>query len=150
LYIGSNGGAMIHELDVRTAEARCIDLPGTGDYGSAASWALVMSHDGGTLWGVSPGYGRVVGIDVVTRKVRTAFRLAIPKWTLGTATSAALAPDGKRVALAEGKNIAVVDLAARTIASHGNVHALALGYSPDQTRLWVVGERSRVTALPVS
>ena len=64
LYLGSNGGAMMHELDLKAAKARCIDLPGTGDYGSASSWALSLAPDGRTLWAVSPGYGRVVGIDV--------------------------------------------------------------------------------------
>ena len=61
LYIGSNGGSMVHELDLKTATARCIDLPGTGDYASSTSWALVLAKDGRTLWAVSPGYGRVVG-----------------------------------------------------------------------------------------
>ena len=31
LYIGWNGGSMVHELDLKTSAARCIDLPGTGD-----------------------------------------------------------------------------------------------------------------------
>ena len=55
---------MIHELDLKSATARCIDLPGTGDYGSATSWALSLAPGGRTLWAVSPGYGHVVAIDV--------------------------------------------------------------------------------------
>ena len=42
LYIGSNGGSMIHALDLDTATARCIDLPGTGDYLASTAWALAL------------------------------------------------------------------------------------------------------------
>src|SRR4029077_19018032 len=99
LYIGQNGGAMIHELDLKTAKARCIDLPGTGDYGAATSWALQLSRDQRTLWGISPGYGRVVAIDVARRAVTSAFRVALPSWSLGSGTASALSPDGLRIAL---------------------------------------------------
>jgi len=76
LYIGQNGGAMIHALDLKTAKARCIDLPGTGDYGAATSWTLQLSKDQRTLWGISPGYGRAVAIDVAQRAVTSAFASA--------------------------------------------------------------------------
>ncbi len=135
LYIGQNGGAMIHELDLKAATARCIDLPGTGDFGSATSWALTLSRGERTLWAVSPGYGRVVAIDVKTRTVARAFRLSLPYWRLGTGTAAALAPDGRRVALADGQTVAVVDLQARHIVRRDTERALALGYSPTG-RLW--------------
>src|SRR5438477_2118682 len=113
LYISQNGGAMVHELDLKAAKARCIDLPGTGDYGSATSWAMLLSKDGGTLWAVSPGYGRAVGIDVATRQVSSAFRITLTNWNLGNGTRAALAPDGLHVALADGKSVAVVGLTER-------------------------------------
>jgi hypothetical protein len=136
LYIGSNGGAMVHELDLKTAKARCIDLPGTGDYGSATSWALVLSADGRTLWAVSPGYGRVVAIDVVTRKATSTFRIELPSWNLGMGTSAALSPDGQQIAIADRETVAVVGLAERKIVQRNPGHALALGYSPDGANLW--------------
>ena len=135
LYIGSNGGSMIHELDLKAAKARCIDLPGTGDYGSATSYALVLSPDARTLWAVSPGYGRAVAIDVRTRSVSTAFRFELPYWNLGNGTSAALAPDGERVALADGETVAVIGLAQRKIVARNPGKAIALGWSPDG-RLW--------------
>jgi hypothetical protein len=136
LYIGSNGGAMVHELNLKTAKARCIDLPGTGDYGSATSWALLLSKDGRTLWTVSPGYGRVVAIDVLTRKATSTFRIDLPSWNLGMGTSAALSPDGRQIAIADRKTVAVVGLAERKIVQRGPGHALALGYSPDGANLW--------------
>jgi hypothetical protein len=136
LYLGSNGGAMVHELDLKTAKARCIDLPGTGDYGSATSWALVLSKNERTLWAVSPGYGRVVAIDVVTRKATDTFRIQLPSWNLGNGTSAALSPDGSRIAIGDGETVAVVGLAERKVTQRDPAHALALGYSPDGATLW--------------
>ena len=136
LYLGSNGGAMIHELDLKAATARCIDLPGTGDYGSATSWALVLSRDGRTLRAVGPGYGRVVAIDVRSRKVIDAFRIDLPSWTLGAA-NAVLSPDGRRIAIANGEAVAVVDLAARRIVDRTTAKkTIAVGYSPDGSTLW--------------
>lgn len=136
LYIGGNGGAMIHELDLKAAKARCIDLPGTGDYGSATSWAMQLSKDGRTLWAVSPGYGRVVAIDVTRRTVSSAFRVSLPGWALGTATASALSPDGTRIALADSNSsVAVVDLVAHKVAQRDPAKAIALGYARDG-RLW--------------
>ena len=136
LYIGQNGGSMVHELDLKTAKARCIDLPGTGDYGSATSYALVLSKDERTLWAVSPGYGRVVAIDVVSRKATDAFRISVPQWNLGMGTSAALSPDGQRIALADRQTVAVLGLAERKVVQRDPAKALALGYSPDGATLW--------------
>jgi hypothetical protein len=135
LYIGSNGGSMIHLLDLKAATARCIDLPGTGDYGSATSTALVLSHDQRTLWALSPGYGRAVGIDVRTRKVVSAFRFDLSSWNLGGGTSAALAPDGKHVALSDNQTVAIVGLAEHKVVERNPGKAVALGWSPDG-RLW--------------
>ena len=135
LYLGSNGGAMIHELDLKSATARCIDLPGTGDYGSAASWALSLAPGGRTLWAVSPGYGHVVGIDVLRRKVTTAFSIDVPNWSLGDGTRAAISPDGKQFAIADGTTVALVDLTRQRIVERRAGKASALGYSPEG-RLW--------------
>jgi hypothetical protein len=136
LYIGSNGGSMVHELDLKTAKARCIDLPGTGDYRSSTSWALVLAKDERTLWAVSPGYGRVVAIDVATRRATNAFRIQLPRWNLGMGTSATLSPDGGQLAIADRESVAVVGLAEQKVLERNAAHALALGYSPDGATLW--------------
>lgn len=135
LYIGENGGAMIHALDLKTAKARCIDLPGTGDYGAATSWTLQLSRNGQTLWAVSPGYGRVVSIDVAGRKVSKAFSIDLPGWYLGFGTASALSPDGTKIALADKKTVAILDLGTGTITQRDPGKAIALGYAPDG-RLW--------------
>ena len=135
LYIGQNGGSMVHELDLKSATARCIDLPGTGDYGAATSSAMLLSKDERTLWTVSPGYGRAVGIDIATRQVSSAFRITLANWTLGNGTRAALAPDGTHLALADGRSVAVVGLAEQKVLERNAKKATAVGYSPDGT-LW--------------
>lgn len=136
LYITSNGAAMVHELDLRTASARCIDLQGTGDFGSAATWAIVLARDAKTLWAVSPGYGRVIGIDVATRRVTSAFRIDLPLWNTGNPTAAVLSPDGTRIAIADRETVALIDLTRRSVAQRDRGKAIALGYSPDGARLW--------------
>jgi hypothetical protein len=136
LYVGGNGAAMVHQLDLRTADAKCIDLPGTGDFGAAATWTMTLSSDQRTLWAVSPGYGRVVGIDVATRQPTAAFSVNLPYWNSGTTPAAALAPDGTHVALADNETVAVIDLDAHKVVSRAHARAKALGYSPDGDHLW--------------
>jgi hypothetical protein len=136
LYVGQNGGAMVHELDVRRAVARCIDLPGTGDFNKGTSYAMQLSPDARTLWAVSPGYGRVVGIDVASRTVRTAFRFK-PAWQVESpsAAVAAISPRGDRLAVALATDIYVIAPATHAVV-HWNRAAGALAFSPDGTRLW--------------
>jgi hypothetical protein len=136
LYVGGNGAAMVHQLDLRTAAAKCIDLPGTGDFGAAATWTMTLSRDQHTLWAVSPGYGRVVGIDVATRRPTAAFSVDLPYWNSGTTPAAVLAPDGTHVALADNETVAVIDLDAQKVISRAHARAKALGYSPDGAHLW--------------
>jgi len=141
LYVGQNGGSMVHELDVRRAVARCIDLPGTGDFNKATSYAMQLSPDGRTLWAVSPGYGRVVGIDVASRTVRAAFRFQ-SAWTIETpsATVAAVSPRGDRLAVALGTDVYMIAPATRKVV-HWNRDAGALAFSPDGSRLWLAHGR---------
>jgi hypothetical protein len=131
LYIGSNGGAMIHALDLGTANARCLDLPGTGNYLASTLYAMVVSKDQRTLWAVGPGYGHVVGIDIAARKITTAFRIGVSTSRQARGTRAALSPDGKRIALTDGDTVSVLDLAKRKIVKRNPVGAVAIGYAPD-------------------
>ena len=137
LYIGQNGGAMIHALDLETAKARCIDLPGTGNYGAATSWTMQLSNNARTLWAVSPGYGRAVSIDIASRKVISAFKLELPGWNVGLGTASALSPDGAQIALADKQTVAVLDLATHKVVRRDPGKAIALGYAPDG-RLWTL------------
>jgi hypothetical protein len=136
LYLASNGAAMVHELDLVTAKARCIDLPGTGDYGSGTSWGMVLAPDGRTLWLASPGYGRVVAIDIRTRKIVEAFRISLSYWNLGNPTRTAISPDGTQLALTDGETVARIDVHERRVVARAPAaHAVALGYAPDTGEL---------------
>jgi hypothetical protein len=150
LYVGGNGGAMIHQLDLKTSAARCIDLPGTGDFNSTTTWAMELAPDGKTLWAVNPGYGRVVGIDVAKRNVRVAFRFARTALFANgpVASTSAISPDGSRIALGVAGKIFYVSPAQHTVVKGAPHAAVALGYAPDGTTLWVVDKAERVTALP--
>jgi hypothetical protein len=147
LYVGPNGDAMVHVLDTQAATAHCVDLPGSGDFNAASTFALVVDPDGRHLWAVSAGYGRVVHIDVVAHRVVDAYRFdATRAWNTNFG-AAAIAPDGERLAVTDGYHVWFVELAQRKVLTGPSHVALALAYSPDLKRLWVVGERSRVTAL---
>jgi hypothetical protein len=151
LYVGSNGASMVHQLDLRTSTARCIDLPGTGDFAAASSYALELSHDGRTLWAVSPGYGRVVAIDVRTKRVETAFRFARGSGYSETPTASvsSLSADGSQIAVGIGGELWLVQTARRSVV-HAKPHAaVALGFSPDGTTLWAVQKGGAAVRLPV-
>jgi DNA-binding beta-propeller fold protein YncE len=151
LYVGSNGATMVHELDLRTATARCIDLPGTGDFNSATSYAMELSHDGRTLWAASPGYGRVAAIDVRRAKVKLAFKFHRGAFAEApTASVSALSPDGTRLAVAVGNEVWYVSTASRTVVKAKPHTQIALGFSPDGSTLWAVLNGDRVVALPAA
>jgi hypothetical protein len=137
LYVGQNGAAMVHELDVRRSVARCVDLPGTGDFNAGTSYALQLAPGGRTLWAVSPGYGRVVAVDIARGTVRTAFRFK-PAWKVESpgATVSAVSPRGDRLAVALSTDVYVITPATRQVV-HWNRTATALAFSPDGTRLWL-------------
>jgi hypothetical protein len=148
LYLGSGGGAMIHELDLAAGTARCVDLPGTGDFAAAITWALVVDPDGRTLWAVSPGYSRVVAVDVAAHRVRDAYTFQQVNWAQNAGV-AVMAPDGERIAVTDAQHVWFVELAKRKVVAGSSHVTTALGFAPDLSRLWVVGERSRVSSLPV-
>jgi hypothetical protein len=132
LYVSGNGAAMVHELNLAKPQARCIDLPGTGDFGAAASWAMVLAPGAhpSTLWAVSPGYKKVVGINVGARKVTMAFGIDVPAWNIGWGTRIALGRDGTEIAVADGKTIARIALGDQRVVELTSANAVALGYAP--------------------
>jgi hypothetical protein len=145
LYIAPDGGAMIHELDLRHAVARCVDLPGDGDFDAAMTTSLALSPDGRTLWAVSPGYGRATAIDVAAHRVRTVIRF--DGYWQGNAGIAVTAPDG-RIAATEGTRIWIVEPARHRVVQAGARTARALGFGADG-RLWAIGRNAAVYSLVV-
>ncbi len=149
LYIAPDGGAMIHQLDLREAVAHCIDLPGNGDvpgtgqFLAAMTTSLALSRDGRTLWVVSPGYGRATAIDVAGHRVRTVIRF--DGYWQGNAGLAAVAPDG-RIAVSEQTRIWVVEPRRRRVVQVGTRTVHALGFGADG-RLWATGLDGAVYSL---
>lgn len=142
LYIGGDGGAMVHILDLTRRTARCVDLVGDGDFSAATTYALAVSKDGRTLWAISPGYGKALTIDVAAHKVVGAFSFAAGNWSGGAAGMAALAPDGKQIAVTEAAHVWLVDQGARSVTKAVAASAWGLGFSPDGRKLWAVGARN--------
>jgi hypothetical protein len=151
LYLSPrDGGAMVHQLDLRASAARCIDLPGSGSFQRGMTWALELAPNGKTLWAVNPAFGRVVGIDVASRRIRVAFRFRPAGFTGSTLVSSvsAISPDGARIAVGTGGRIFHVSLTHRTVVEGAPHSAIALGYAPDAATLWVVAKGEQVSALP--
>ncbi len=146
LYLGGDGGAMVHELDTVAGSARCIDLPGSGNFDAATTWALVADPDDRNLWAVSPGYGRIVAIDAVTHSVRFRYSFAAAYW-IANAGVAAMSPDGQYIAFSDAQHVWLAVPATRRVIHERSHVVTALGWAPDQSALWVVGERSRVSRL---
>ena len=149
LYIDGNGNAMVHELDTVSARAHCIDLAGTGDFNSALTWAIVPSRDNSTLWAVSAGYGRLAAIDVAAHVVREHARFYSIPWN-ATAGIAALGPDGKRLVVTDAQHTWFVSLDTLRVRRGPSHVAIAIAFSPDGSRVWGVGQRSRVFSLRVN
>ncbi len=144
LYVAQDGGAMVHELDVRHATARCVELPGSGDFNRGTSYTLQISRDGRTLWAVSPGFGRVVAIDVASARVTSAFRFR-PDPTAADSPSAsvsALSADGGRLAVGLGNKVWLIDTARRSVVLASRRPVTALAFAPDGRRLWLAGGAS--------
>ena len=148
LYIGGNGNAMVHELDTMAGHAHCVDLPGSGDFGAATTWAMVPSRDGSTLWAVNVGYGRIVAIDVAAHVVREHASFDGQTWIVNPGV-AALAPDRKRLVVTDAQHIWFVSLRSFAVERGPSHVAVALAFSTDGRRVWGVGQRSRVFSLRV-
>ncbi len=146
LYIGGDGGAMIHVLDLVAGTARCVDLPGGGSFDAAMTWALVPDPDGRQVWALSPGYGRVVAVDAAAHRIRRTWRFDARGFA-GNAGVAALSPDGAHFALADGEHVWFLALEPKVSVLRRARVSTALGWSPDQRKLWLLGARSRVSSL---
>jgi hypothetical protein len=139
LYLDSDGNAMVHELDLRRRAARCIDLPGSGNFALAGDYALALAPDGRTLYAAG-GYGRAVVVDV--GRARVVREARIPRTNIGDWP--AVAAGGSTVAIAAAGTITFLDARSLRVKSVAHRVAIAIGFSPDGRTLWTLGERSRI------
>jgi hypothetical protein len=101
------------------------------------------------VWAVSVGYGRVAAIDVASHAVRRHASFSRSLW-LANSGVAALAPDGKQLAVTDAQHTWFVSLPTLSVKRGPNHVAIALAFSPDGKRVYGVGERSRVFSLRVN
>jgi hypothetical protein len=140
LYITGNGKAMIHELDMRSGKAWCVDLPGGGDYNAAGSYALALSHDGRRVYAAGGGYRSVATVDVATHRILRVARIPLVRGPGQVLSSASLAPDGKRLAFSVNRTVVVYDLARKKVLRRTTLAGdSALAYDA-RGRLWAVGK----------
>jgi hypothetical protein len=142
LYIDAGkGDVMIHQLDMRAGTARCIDLPGNGDFVSSGSYALALSRDGGTLYAASGANGTVVTVDVASQRVTKVAHVdkeAVNVSTGQLLPSASLSRDGGTLAFAVNGALWVYDLDRDAVVRRSTIAAGAVAYSRAGA-LWVVG-----------
>jgi hypothetical protein len=149
LYIDEASQAMIHELDLRSGTARCIDLPGDGDFNGASGYGLALSADGKTVWAASAAYGRVAAVDVASAKVRASFSFAPHKTENPASPAIALNQQGTTLALSVVGHTYFLDLGAKRMRVGPTKPAIAIGFSPDGRTLWAIDPKNGTVALNV-
>ena len=99
----------------------------------------------------SPGYGRVVAIDVRATRVRSAFRFtpANDYVEAPSASVSAMSADGKQLAVSVGGKLWLVDTVHGSIANGRQVKPLALGFAPDGSALWAATNGDLVVRVPL-
>ena len=132
VYITGGGTAMIHELDMRDGKAWCIDLPGSGDYNAAGSYAIALSRDGKRLYAAGGAYGTVVTVDVAAHSVaHVSHYTAIKPQNTQSLPSATLSPDGKTLAFSNAGAVRVFDLGSDRVTQKTQLPPDAvLAYAP--------------------
>jgi hypothetical protein len=147
LYITGNGKAMIHELDMRSGKAWCIDLPGGGDYNAAGTYALALSGDGRRLYAVGGGYRSLVTIDVAHHRAAEVLRVPLVRSRGPVTSSAALARDGTRLAFSVNRTVVVYSLAAGKVVERISLPRKAGVAYDARGRLWAVDSEGTLRTL---
>jgi hypothetical protein len=148
LTASTAGSAAVDVLDTSRGLASTLRLPGRGSAAAARTYTLVFDPDGRHLWAISPGYGRVVHIALPALCAVDAYSFAQGAQN-SVAAVAAMSPDGEQIVVGDAGRVWFVHLASRRVVAGAPHVVLALGWSPDQRHLWAIGERSRVSSLPV-
>ncbi len=147
LYIAGDGEAMIHVLDMARGTARCVDLPGKGNYDAAASYALALSPDGRRLYAAGVGYGHVVTVDVARRTVVRDTPIGRTAVAAPALPSASLTRDGTTLAFATNTTLRLFDLATGRVTTAKRLPvASAVAYDA-RGRLWAVARDGSLTSV---
>jgi hypothetical protein len=128
----------VQTLDTRTGRLRVVALGATG-------FTLVPDAEDRQAWAVSLAAGSVVLLDARTGAIVSRYQF--PAVAHAPYTVASLAPDGEHLAASDGGRVVLLTPATRTARQIAVHVSIALGWSPDERRLWVLGERSRLSPL---
>jgi WD40 repeat protein len=138
--------AFVHTLSLEDGWAVCVPLPGAFGTGDARDEALATSSDG-LLYVVDTGKRLIAVMDPSKLKIVRTARVDFGSSSSGQ-THAALSPDGRRLFVATGDRIALVDTASlerqRTWKLEGAIDGI--GFSSDGDPLYVV-QSGRVVAI---
>lgn len=129
----------VEALDTRTGRSRILALGGLG-------YTLLPDPEEHQVWAVSLTAGRVALLDAASGATVSSYQF--PARARASDTVAALAPDGEHIAASDGDHVFVLTPVRHVTVRRLRPHvAIALGFSPDERTLWVVGQRSRVSPL---
>jgi len=148
IYVAGNGSAMIHELDMQEGKAWCVDLPGSGNYNAAGSYALALSRDGKRLYAAAGAYGSVATVDVASHRITHVAHVPARQPNGQSLPSAALAPDGKTLAFANAGGGWVFDLSSDRLVRTLQLAADAVvAYGPPG-KLWIARYTAGLSPAP--
>jgi hypothetical protein len=128
----------VQALDTHTGRSRIVALGGLG-------YTLVPDSEDRQVWAVSLAAGREALLDAATGAIVSSFQF--PAIARAPYTVASLAPDGEHLAASDGNRVVVLTPATRAVQRVAVHASIALGWSPDERTLWVLGERSRFSPL---
>ncbi|HEY8283562.1 MAG TPA: hypothetical protein VIJ28_04175 [Chloroflexota bacterium] len=117
LYVENNGHAFVHALDLRDRTTVCLDFPAISrDVGLMAHFTLSAAPDGHALYAVNAALGVAVEVRNLPigtmRLVHLGMRAGAP---MRMQDAAAISADGRRVFVATGSGVWVVDTGSLTV-----------------------------------
>lgn len=146
LYVESDGHAFIHALNLHARTTVCLDFPAiSSDVGLMAHFTLSVAPDGHTLYAVNAPLGVAVEVGHLPvgtmRLVHLGMRAGAP---MRMQDAAAISADGRRVFVATGSGVWVVDTQSlhvrKTWVSDQEIASVAI--SRDGQRLFALSQTS--------
>ncbi|TMC70784.1 MAG: hypothetical protein E6J18_09235 [Chloroflexi bacterium] len=169
VYARENASPFVHALDLDSAVAFCIDLPGSGYSGSGDDplrWSLALSANGTRLYAANGALGVITEIS----NLPDAIPSIVHTYQLGKASASAggliqdveakemglggavLTPDGKTLVVTGSSGVVWVDTASMRSARHelDNWRVWGLALSPDGKVLYAVNDAGMIAELPMA
>ncbi|HXT37273.1 MAG TPA: hypothetical protein VN837_16995 [Chloroflexota bacterium] len=146
LYVENNGHAFIHALNLRARTTVCLDFPAiSSNVGLMAHFTLSEAPDGHALYAVNAALGVAVEVRNLPvgsmRLVHLGLRAGAP---MRMQDAAAISADGRRVFVATGSGVWVLDTGSltvrKTLVSDQEIGSVAISH--DGQRLFALSQTS--------